>query len=88
MVVNDYATDNDKKTASSNTNSKIFLIGATSQSSSGQTTYSHDTVYVGTDGHLYDSDKQVEVKGHRHDNATTSTDGFMSATDKTHHDKM
>jgi hypothetical protein len=45
-------------------------------------------VYVGTDGHLYDSGKQVEVKNHRHDNATASTDGFMSKEDKAHHDKM
>ena len=54
--------DTDKKTASSNTSSKIFLVGATTQSSSGQTTYSHDTVYVGTDGHLYDTDKLVATQ--------------------------
>ena len=78
-----------KNTAgSTDTDSKIYLVGATTQSTSGQTTYSHDTVYVGTDGHLYDSGKQVEVKGHGHDNATASTDGFMSATDKANHDKM
>ena len=51
-LINDYDADTDKKTASGNTSSKIYLIGATSQSSSGQTTYSHDTVYVDTDGHL------------------------------------
>ena len=59
IVVNDYATDNDKKTASNNTSNKIFLIGATSQSPSGQTTYSHDTAYVGTDGCLYSDSKKV-----------------------------
>lgn len=51
--------DTDKKTSSGNSSSKLFLIGATSQSSSGQTTYSHDTIYAGTDGHLYDTNKRV-----------------------------
>ena len=50
-------------------------MGATAQSTSGQTTYSHDTVYVGTDGHLYDSDTQVEVKGHTHSYAASVTAG-------------
>ena len=39
-------SDNDSKAASGNTSSKIFLIGVTRQSTSGQTTYSHDTTYV------------------------------------------
>ncbi len=51
-VVNDYATDSDSKTASSNTSSKIFLIGATTQSTSGQKTYSHDTAYVDANGRV------------------------------------
>lgn len=38
---------------SGNTSNKIFLVGTTTQNSSGQTTYSHDTVYVGTDGCVY-----------------------------------
>lgn len=47
------ADNNTLNTAgSSNTSSKIFLVGATSQASSA-TTYSHDTAYVDTDGHLY-----------------------------------
>lgn len=55
------ASDNvdTKNTAgSSNTSSKIFLVGATSQAANPQT-YSHDTAYVGTDGHLYSDSKQV-----------------------------
>lgn len=44
-------TDTKDTTGSSNTSSKIFLVGATSQASS-STTYSHDTVYIGTDGCL------------------------------------
>lgn len=48
-----------KNTAgSSNTSSKIYLIGATSQATNPQT-YSHDTAYVGTDGHLYSDNSQV-----------------------------
>ena len=72
MLVNDYATDNDKKTASANTSKKIYLIGATSQSSSGQTTYSHDTVYVDTDGHLYCNGKKVSHVGHTHEITTAN----------------
>lgn len=50
---------NTKNTAgSSDTSSKIFLVGATSQASSA-TTYSHDTAYVDTNGHLYSNSKQV-----------------------------
>lgn len=48
-----------KNTAGSmDTSSKIFLIGATSQATSPQT-YSQDTAYVGTDGHVYSNGKQV-----------------------------
>lgn len=54
-----YITTDTKNTAgASDTSSKIFLIGATSQSANPQT-YSQDTAYVGTDGHLYSNDKQV-----------------------------
>lgn len=43
---------------STDTSSKIFLIGATSQAASPQT-YSHDTCYVGTDGCLYSNGEKV-----------------------------
>lgn len=55
------ATDNadTKNTAgSTDSSSKLYLIGATSQAANPQT-YSHDTAYVGTDGHLYSNSKQV-----------------------------
>ena len=42
----------DKKTASSNSDAKLFLIGAAAQSADGQTTYSNGQVYT-TDGTLY-----------------------------------
>lgn len=50
-------TDNntDSKASSGDTSSKIFLIGATSQSASGQTTYSHNTTYVDANACLHSS---------------------------------
>lgn len=47
-----YATSDTKNTAgSTNTNSKIYLVGATSQAANPQT-YSHDTAFVDTAGCL------------------------------------
>lgn len=45
-------TDTKNTAGSTDTSSKIFLVGATSQAANPQT-YSHDTAYVGTDGCLY-----------------------------------
>lgn len=52
--------DNDTKNTagSTDTSSKIFLIGATSQAANPQT-YSQDTAYVGTDGCLYSGGSKV-----------------------------
>ena len=49
-----WASDSNTLTsaASGNTSNKIFLIGRTSQSNSGGTTFSHDTVYVDTSGRI------------------------------------
>jgi hypothetical protein len=56
---NNKASSDTKNTAgSTDTSSKIFLIGATSQAANPQT-YSHDTAYVGTDGCLYSGGKKV-----------------------------
>lgn len=54
----DSYTDTKNTAGSTNTSSKIFLVGATSQAANPQT-YSHDTAYVGTDGHLYSNSRQV-----------------------------
>ena len=51
-------TNTTNTTGSTNTSSKIFLVGAISQAASPQT-YSHDTVYVGTDGCLYSNSTRV-----------------------------
>lgn len=72
VIVNDYDANSDLKAASGNTSNKIFLIGATSQNSAGQTTYSHDTVWIGTDGHLYCNSKKVEHIGHSHEITTAN----------------
>lgn len=61
--------DDTKNTAgSTDTSSKIFLIGATSQAANPQT-YSHDTAYVGTDGCLYSGGAKVLTA---HQTAVTS----------------
>lgn len=51
-------TDTKNTAGSTDTSSKIFLVGATSQTANDQT-YSHDTVYVGTDGCLYSNGQRV-----------------------------
>lgn len=74
-----YTNDSDTKNTagSTNTSSKIFLIGATSQAANPQT-YSHDTAYVGTDGKLYSASKVVLVGG---DNASSSVTITPTTTD-------
>ena len=51
-------TDTKNTAGATDTSSQIFLIGATSQAANAQT-YSHDTAYVGQNGHLYSNKKQV-----------------------------
>lgn len=52
------STDTKNTAGSTDSSSKLFLIGATSQAANPQT-YSHNTVYVETNGHLYSNSKQV-----------------------------
>lgn len=54
-------TDTKNTAGSTNSSSKLFLIGATSQAANPQT-YSHDTAYVGTDGCLYSGSTKVATK--------------------------
>jgi hypothetical protein len=51
-------TDTKNTAGSTDTSNKLYLIGATSQATNPQT-YSHDTAYVGTDGHLYSNNAKV-----------------------------
>ena len=58
-IWNNKASSDTKNTAgSTDSSSKLFLIGATSQAANPQT-YSQDTVYAGTDGHVYSNGKQA-----------------------------
>lgn len=50
----------DSKTSSSNTTSKIYLVGPTSQSSAGQTTYSNSNCYA-SGGYLYSNGVKVDM---------------------------
>lgn len=56
---------------STDTSSKIFLVGTTEQGSS-KKAYSHDTAYVGTDGCLYSNKTKVSVVGHGHGVSTAN----------------
>lgn len=56
--VNNPNSDTKNTAGSTDTSSKIFLIGATSQAANPQT-YSQDTAYVGTDGCLYSGGTKV-----------------------------
>ena len=79
--------DSDTKTRSSdNQNKKMFIIGATSQSTSGQTTYSNKQCYIGTDNKLYSEDKPVltELPEHSHEYAPiehTHDDRYYTETE-------
>lgn len=51
-------TDTKNTAGSTDSSSKLFIVGATSQAANPQT-YSHDTAYVGTDGCLYSNSQKV-----------------------------
>lgn len=57
-ISSSYDANTQSNTNSTDSNSKIFLVGATSQGSN-KTTYSHNEVYVGTDHHVYSNGKQA-----------------------------
>ena len=77
-------TDSDTKNTagSTNTSSKIYLIGATSQAANPQT-YSHDTAYVGTDGCLYSGGTKVLTAHQSLTDYVTKT-GSEALTNKTY----
>ena len=70
-----------KNTAgSTDSSSKLFLIGATSQATNPQT-YSHDTVYVGTDGCLYSNNTKVlTTAGGTIEGSITTTEANISSS--------
>lgn len=72
-------TDTKNTAGSTNTSSKIFLIGATSQAANPQT-YSHDTAYVGTDGYLYSGGAKVLTAHQTIYNLTMQAGTFSAKT--------
>lgn len=79
-------TDTKNTAGSTDTSSKIFLVGATSQAANPQT-YSHDTAYVGADGCLYSGGTKVltahqDISGKADKSATVSTVTYDSTNKK------
>ena len=75
-LADDANTDTKNTAGSTDTSSKIFLIGATTQAANPQT-YSHDTAYVGTDGCLYSGGVKVLTA---HQDISGKVSGPSSAT--------
>lgn len=78
------STDTKNTAGSTNTSSKIFLIGATSQAANPQT-YSHDTCYIGTNGKLYSGGSLVltehqDISGKANDSAVVHLTGEETVT--------
>lgn len=73
-LIGDVDTNTTTTASSTNTSSKIFLIGATTQGS-GKTTYSHDTAYVGTDGCLYSNSTKVATVAELDEVKTSVSEG-------------
>lgn len=80
--------DSDTKTRSSNkSGTKMYIIGAQTQSTSGQTTYSNSKCYIGTDNCLYSNGSKValssDVTGKADIATTLSGYGITDAYTKT-----
>ena len=60
--------------ATNNINTKLFLIGAESQTTSPQT-YSNQYVYIGPDNKLYSNGKEVSTTDHNHDDRYVNVTG-------------
>ena len=65
-------SDTKNTAGATDSSAKLFIIGATSQGANPQT-YTHDTVYIGTDGHLYSNSSKVSVAGHTHTYSKSAT---------------
>lgn len=58
-------TNTDTKVSSTNSDSKLFLVGTTTQTSAGQTGYSNSSCYA-SGGALYSEGTKVALVGHTH----------------------
>lgn len=73
--------DSDTKTRSSNNaGKKMFIIGATSQSTSGQTTYSNKNCYIGTDNCLYSNGEKTVTESEMNSAIAAAIGDAMSAS--------
>lgn len=81
--ISGYVTTDTKNTAgATNTSDKIFIVGAKTQATNPQT-YTQDTAYVGSNGHLYSASKEVLVGGSNSSSSvsiTPSTTNIYSIT--------
>ena len=77
-LVGDIDTNTKNTAGSTDSSKKLFLIGAESQSSNPKT-YSHDTAYVGTDGHLYSNSVQVVNLSDTQDLMNKTYNGYILA---------
>lgn len=75
----DYDSTDKKSSGTSNkTGTKMYIVGGTSQSSSGVTTYSNSKCYIGTDNCLYSNGKKVLAAESHASTATTYGIGTSS----------
>lgn len=70
-------TNTDTKVSSTNSNSKLFLVGTTTQTSAGQTGYSNAGCYA-SGGALYSEGTKVALTGHTHDEYADSIHTHLS----------
>lgn len=74
----DSNTDTKNTAGSTDSSSKLFIIGAASQAANPQT-YSHDTAYIGTDGCLYSGGSKV-LTSHQSLANYVTLDGIQTIT--------
>lgn len=78
VTIPELMVDTKNTAGATDTSNKIFLVGAPSQSNNPQT-YTHDTVYVGTDGQLYSGGKLVATREMVDNNKVTIDDSITQS---------